>query len=344
MKAQQFNPVTRKIELNEVPIPQPKPHEVLVQIKCASLCHSDVMLFAPNDALQMTKDAKPITMGHEATGVVAGVGSDVTKFKEGDPVGFICAEQSCFECHPCKNVHNLWCEKGEVKMAGFSLDGYFSEYAVVDARNMMVLPEGLSPNEAAPLFCAGVTAYNSINNIKLEPGKWVAIIGCGGLGHLAIQYAKAMGYRVIGLDVAQGALEEARYSGAEHVFNSLADADYVQKIQAITAGGVDAAVNFTASGRAYAAMPAIIRPTGILMAVGIPQEPISVNIFDIAMSRYQFRGANNGTCYTMVDAINFSAEHGIKPSIEYYKLEQLPEMVERMEAHKARGRMAVRFD
>lgn len=153
-----------------------------------------------------------------------------------------------------------------------------------------------------------------------------------------------MGYRVIGLDVAEGALEEARHSGAEHVFNSLADADYVQKIQAVTAGGVDAAVNFTASGRAYAAMPAIIRPTGILMAVGIPQEPISVNIFDIAMSRYQFRGANNGTCYTMVDAINFSAKHGIKPSIEYYKLEQLPEMVERMEAHKARGRMAVRFD
>jgi alcohol dehydrogenase, propanol-preferring len=99
-----FNPVTRKIELNEIPIPQPQPHEVLVKIKCASLCHSDVMLFAPNDALQMTKDAKPITMGHEATGVVAGVGSDITAFKEGDPVGFICAEQSCFECHPCKNV------------------------------------------------------------------------------------------------------------------------------------------------------------------------------------------------------------------------------------------------
>lgn len=83
-----------------------------------------------------------------------------------------------------KTSHNLWCEKGEVKMAGFSLDGYFSEYAVVDARNTMILPEGLSPSEAAPLFCAGVTAYNSINNIKLDPGKWVAIIGCGGLGHL----------------------------------------------------------------------------------------------------------------------------------------------------------------
>jgi D-arabinose 1-dehydrogenase-like Zn-dependent alcohol dehydrogenase len=107
-----------------------------------------------------------------------------------------------------------------------------------------------------------------------------------------------MGYRVIGLDVAEGALEEAKHSGAEHVFNSLADADYVQKIQEITKGGVDAAVNFTASGKAYTAMPSIIRPTGILMAVGIPQDPISVNIFDIAMHRYQFRGSNNGTCYT----------------------------------------------
>jgi propanol-preferring alcohol dehydrogenase len=135
-------------------------------------------------------------------------------------------------------------------MAGFSCDGYFQEYAAVDYRNTMVLPEGLSPDEAAPLFCAGVTAYHAINDLKLEKGKWVAVIGCGGLGHLGIQYAKAMGYRVIGLDVAEGALEEATHSGAEHVFNSMTDKEYVAKILEITKGGVDAAVNFTASKRA----------------------------------------------------------------------------------------------
>lgn len=99
-----FNLATREIELNDIPIPEPQPHEILVKILCASLCHSDLMLFAPNEALSMTKDVQPITMGHEATGVIAGVGSGVTGFREGDPVGFICAEKSCFECYPCKNV------------------------------------------------------------------------------------------------------------------------------------------------------------------------------------------------------------------------------------------------
>ncbi|KAI1852251.1 hypothetical protein JX266_002429 [Neoarthrinium moseri] len=302
------------------------------------------MLFDPNEALQSTKDTKPITMGHEASGLVVTAGSDVTGFKEGDPVGFICAEKSCFECYACKNVHNLWCEKGQQQMAGFACDGYFQEYATVDARNAMILPASLSPLDAAPLFCAGVTAYHAIDDLKLEPGKWVAVIGCGGLGHLGIQYAKAMGYNVIGLDIAQAALEEAEASGAEHVFNSMTDTDYVHKILDITSGGVHAAVNFTASGKAYAATPSIIRPCGILMAVGIPKEPILVNVFDIAMHRFQMRGSNNGTCYNMKQAIEFSAKHGIKPTIEIYRLEQLPEMVEKMTTHKARGRMAVHFD
>jgi alcohol dehydrogenase, propanol-preferring len=107
-----------------------------------------------------------------------------------------------------------------------------------------------------------------------------------------------MGYRVIGIDVAEGALEEAKHSGAEHVFNSMTDKDYVQKILEITKHGVDAAVNFTASGKSYIDAPSIIRPTGILMAVGIPKDPIPVNIFDIAMHRFQLRGSNNGTCYS----------------------------------------------
>ncbi|KAH8675917.1 chaperonin 10-like protein [Xylariales sp. PMI_506] len=342
MRAQQFDAKDRKVHLNEIPIPEPEPHQVLVKILCASLCHSDAMLFAPNESLAYT-DAKPVTMGHEATGLVVRTGSEVTEFKEGDPVGFICAEKACFECDPCRNVHNLWCVKGEQQMAGFGCDGYFQEYAAVDARNMMILPEGISATEGAPLFCAGVTAFHAIDDLQLPAGSWVAVIGCGGLGHLGIQYARAMGYRVIGVDVAAAALEEARASGAERVFDSLADPGYAAEILRVTEGGVHAAVNFTASKRAYDAMPAIIRPTGILMAVGIPVEPISVNVFDIALGKYKLMGSNNGTCYNMRSAIEFSAKHGIKPHIEYFELEQLPEMIEKMTSHKARGRMAVKF-
>lgn len=234
-------------------------------------------------------------------------------------------------------------------MQGFGFDGYFAEYAVVDFRNAMILPEKLDPVAAAPLFCAGVTAFHAIDDLKLPAGSWVAIIGCGGLGLLGVQYARAKGYKVIGLDMAPAALEEAKGSGAEHVFDtSPGKTDdgrgWVKSIIEITGGGVDAAVNFTASKKAYDAMPSIIRPgRGIFMVVGIPSEPLQINAFDIALGRYRVMGSNNGTCHNMRPAIEFSAEHGIVSRIEYFPLEDLPKMVEKMQSHKARGRLAVRF-
>jgi D-arabinose 1-dehydrogenase-like Zn-dependent alcohol dehydrogenase len=132
-------------------------------------------------------------------------------------------------------------------MQGFSRDGYFQEYVVVHARNAMVLPDGVDVAEAAPLFCAGVTAYHGVEDCELQPGQWMAVIGCGGLGHLGVQYAKAMGLKVIGIDIVDSQLEEAKSQGADHVFNSMTDKDYVKKITELTGGGVDAAVNFTAS-------------------------------------------------------------------------------------------------
>ncbi|KAI1322621.1 GroES-like protein [Xylariaceae sp. FL0255] len=339
-----FDPRDKKICLNDIPIPEPKPHEILVKVACASLCHTDTMWFDPNEALQLSTEAKPVTLGHEASGTVVGVGPAVKDFKISDPVGFLCTEGSCFECRACKEVHNFWCEKGQQSFAGFGQDGYFQEYVAVNAKNAMVLPDGLSPSDAAPLFCAGVTAYHGIDDLQLPAGSWVAVVGCGGLGHLGIKYAKAMGYKVIGVDITDAAIEEAKASGAEHAFNTTADNDYAKKIVDITGGGVDAAVNFTASGQSYADTPQLIRTGGIFMAVGIPKDPVPINIFHIAMGKFQLRGSNNGTCYNMRAAIEFSAKYGIKPTIEYHTLEQLPDMVDKMLSHKARGRMAVRFD
>ncbi|KAF1992148.1 alcohol dehydrogenase [Aulographum hederae CBS 113979] len=352
MKAQQYHASDNSMHLNEVPIPTPKPHEILVKIACASLCHSDVMLFEPNDqGLLLAEGGGGVTMGHEATGYVVEVGDGVKglgvkdDFKAGDAVGFICPMECCFDCYPCREVHNNYCVTGKTKMQGFGLDGYFQEYAIVDARNTMVLPKAMDVHAAAPLFCAGVTSYHSIEDCKLKPGQWVAVIGCGGLGHLGIQYAKAMGLKVIALDIAPGPLAEAKNIGADHVFNSLKDTNYIADILSITSGGVDAAVNFTASKKSYDAAPAIIRPgSGILMVVGIPREPIALNALDVALGRYRVMGSNNGTCYNMRSCIEFSAEKGIVPHVEYYKLEELPEMVRLMREGKAiGGRMAVKF-
>ncbi|CAO2654171.1 Nn.00g109040.m01.CDS01 [Neocucurbitaria sp. VM-36] len=346
MRAQQYDARDNKLHLNEVPIPSPREHELLVKIACASLCHSDVMLFEPNDQ-GLILGNNPVTIGHEATGFVAATGSGevASKFKTGDPVGFICAIDCCFDCYACKNVHNAWCETGKVKMQGFTEDGYFAEYAVVDAREAMVLPENLDPKSSAPLFCAGVTAYHGIADCELAPGSWVAVVGCGGLGHMGIQYAKAMGYKVIGIDITEAAVEEAKNCGADHVFNSVADKEYQKKIMDLTGGGVHAAVNFTASKKSYDDCPAIVKPgVGMIMVVGIPQAPLQFNALDIALGRYRIKGSNNGTCYNMKAAIEFSAKHNIKPHLTSFKLEEVPKMIELMNAHKASGRMGVVFD
>jgi len=299
MRAQQYDARDNKLHLNQVPVPQPREHEILVKIGCASLCHSDVMHFQPNDQ-NLILGKNPLTIGHEGTGRVVATGSGdlAKKFKEGDAVGFICAVDCCFECYACKNVHNMWCETGNVNMQGFSVDGYFAEYAVVDAREAMVLPVNLDPRESAPLFCAGVTAYHGIADCELAPGSWIAVIGCGGLGHMGIQYAKAMGYKVIGVDVTDAAIEEAKSCGADHTFNSMTDKEYKEKIKELSGGGVHAAVNFTASKKAYSDCPALVRPgVGMIMVVGIPLQPIEFNGLDIAMGRYRIKGSNNGSKY-----------------------------------------------
>lgn len=147
------------------------------------------MLFEPNDQ-NLILGQNPVTVGHEAAGYVVEVGSGAGKFKKGDPVGFIPANDCCYDCDPCRNTHNSWCVTGKIKMHGFSCDGFFQEYVCVDYRTAMVLPKGLDVVEAAPLFCAGVTAFHGVEDCELQPGQWMAIIGCGGLGHLGIQYAK----------------------------------------------------------------------------------------------------------------------------------------------------------
>ncbi|KAF2739505.1 GroES-like protein [Polyplosphaeria fusca] len=346
MRAQQYDARDNKLHLNEIPIPEPREHEVLVKVVCASLCHSDVMLFEPNDqGLILGKN--PVTIGHEASGTVvkAGSGSEASKFKEGDNVGFLCAVECCFDCTQCRTVHNSWCKTGKTKMQGFTLDGYFQEYVCVDARATMVLPEGMDVKLAAPLFCAGVTAFHGISDCELKPGQWMAIIGCGGLGHLGVQYAKAMGYKVIGLDITDQALEEAKKCGADHVFNSMIDKDWQKKVLEVTNGGVDAAVNFTASKKSYDDAPAIIKPgLGLLMVVGIPRQALELNALDIALGRYRVKGSNNGTCYNMKPAIEFSAKHNIMPHLTTYKLEEVPKMIELMNSHKAQGRMGVIFE
>ena len=347
MKAAQYHAQDNKVHVNEVVVPRAKPFELLVKTLCSSLCRSDLMNFESDElGLKPTDpNTPPITLGHEASGVVVQVGLDCKGFKIGDEVGFLPSTNVCFDCDECQ-IHQMWCTKlGGCKMPGHAADGFFQEYIAVHYRNAIVLPTGLSAVEAAPLFCAGVTGYHGIADLGIPGGQWVAIIGCGGLGHLGIQYAKAKGYLVIGLDVIDGQLDEARSCGADHVFNTQTDPDYVQKIKQLTSGGCHAVVNYTSSKASYDEAPRVLRINGILMVVGHPQKPLTFTSIDIALGKFRILGASNSVPRNLKECIDFSQEHNIKPHVTYYrKLEDIHEMIDLMSNGKVKGRVAIRFD
>lgn len=175
----------KKVVINDIPKPTPAPNQFLVKIQSASLCHSDLLF-----------DMRPdysVTLGHEGVGHIEQIGEDIKDkgFQVGDAIGFNYFIGCCFECDGCM-VHNLRCETGKQQLQGFAVDGFFQEHAVVDWQNAVKLPQNLDISRTAPLFCAGITAFHSVDSCELKAGDWLAIIGCGGLGQYAIQYAKAV--------------------------------------------------------------------------------------------------------------------------------------------------------
>ncbi|KAL2826255.1 chaperonin 10-like protein [Aspergillus cavernicola] len=341
MRAAQYNTSTNKVEVNEIPIPKPGDNDILIQNVCASLCHSDLMLFWGHTAEKPPMDK--VTIGHENTGIVAAIGSKVAGFQVGDKVGCLGCSYACYDCEGC-GVHNLFCKEGTGKLHGFTTDGHFAEYSLSDARNAMVLPHDIDMVSTAPLFCAGITAYHAVKQCNLEPGQWLAVIGCGGLGHLAIQYAKAMGIKVLGIDISDAQLESAKELGADVTYNSLNDGNYTDKLTILTEGGAHAAAVFSASNAAYTTAPGVLRINGLLMVVGIPKEKLSINALDILLGKYRIQGVSSGTPQRMREPIEFSHQHGIKPHLTTFcNLDDIHTMIELMESGKTAGRLGILF-
>ncbi|KAJ4202068.1 hypothetical protein NW759_015456 [Fusarium solani] len=342
MLAAQYNKLSNKVEVNRIDIPGYKDNEILIKTRSASLCHSDLMLFWGHTAEEPPTDK--ITIGHENTGYVVGVGKDVKGFKVGDLVGCLGCSYACYDCEGCQ-VHNLFCEEGTGKMHGFSCPGHFAEYSVSDYRNAMVLPKGMNPDTSAPLFCAGVTAYHAIRGCGLREGQWIAIVGCGGLGHLAVQYAKALKLKVVGIDISKSQLDDAKSLGADYVINTLEERDYETKIKKITGGGCHAAAVFSASNVAYESAPRTLRINGLLMVAGIPQKPLSISALDILLGKYRIAGRSSGIPKNMPEAINFSHEHGIQAHMTTFKdINDIHRVIDLMNSGKAAGRFGIVLD
>lgn len=287
----------------------------------------------------------PITIGHEGCGQITKVHPSARNkgFKEGDVIGFLYIIGCCFECQGCQ-VHNLHCETGKQLLQGFTTDGFFAEYAVVDYQNAVILPPSLNPKTASPIFCAGITAFHSVDSCELQEGDWFGVVGCGGLGQLATQYAKAMGAKVVGIDINDDILSATKLQGADAVFNSRTNPNWAAEIKELTKGGVKAVAVYSNAQVAYATAPSIIRLGGILMAIGIAHKALEVSTMDLTTGMYRLMSESTSIPQRMGKAIEFTATHNITPEVQTFaKLEDVAQMAELMKSGQATKRMVVSF-
>ncbi|CAK7207969.1 hypothetical protein SEUCBS139899_010803 [Sporothrix eucalyptigena] len=340
MKAGQWDPAQNKVVTNIIPTPVPGPNQMLIKLTSASLCHTDII------AIERPDQTEPFTFGHEGVGRIAQMhpSTEGGKFQVGDAIGFLYILGCCFECEGCQ-VHNLLCLNGTPELSGFTKPGFFSEYAIVDHRNCIHLPSNFDLKTSCVFFCAGLTAFHAVDSCHLLPGQWLAVIGAGGLGQIGTQYAKAMGLNVVAIDINDGTLSVCKAQGADAVFNSKTDPDYVAKIKEITGGiGVHAAAVFSNASAAYEHAPKILRPNGLLMAIGLPYKPLQIPVMDLALFRYRVASEGPGIPARLQKAVDFSSKHNIAPEVEIRKLEELDDMVREMRAGTSTKRMAVVFD
>jgi len=278
----------KKPEVHEVPRPTPAPHEVLVRLEASGLCHTDIHAARGDWPVQ---PHLPFTPGHEGVGIVEGIGADVTEVALGDRVAMPWFGYGCGACGYCVDGRETLCESQ--RNTGYSIDGGLRDYATADARYVVKVPDGVSALDAAPLTCAGVTTYKAIKVAHITPAERVAVFGIGGLGHLAVQYAKLVGGFVTAVDVVDEKLKLAERLGADHLVNA-AEVDPVAAIQA--QGGADVAVVLAASSKVFEQAFHSLRRGGRLICVGLPKDgAFELPIFETVLKGVSVIGSIVGT-------------------------------------------------
>ncbi len=300
MKAAVVPELGAKLEIRELVVPSPGPGQVLVKMDASGLCHTDIHA-AYGD--WPVKPTPPFIPGHEGVGIVTEAGPGATLHKPGDRVAIAWLGYACGHCRYCIAGWETLCESQQ--NSGYSVDGAFAEYAIADDRYVVDVPEGVSSFDAAPLTCAGVTTFKAIKVAGLRPGETASIVGIGGLGHLALQYAHVLGARVIAVDVEDAKLDLARALGADYTVN----ARTTDPVEAIADyGGADVAVVTAASPRTFEQAYASLRRGGRLVCVGLPAEDkMTVSIFDTVLNGKSIIGSIVGTRNDLADVFALHA-------------------------------------
>lgn len=335
MKAAVVRAFGKPLVIEDVPVPVPGPGEILVKVKACGVCHTDLHAASGDWPV---KPVPPFIPGHEAAGVVATLGPDVTDFKLGDAVGVAWLHDACMRCEYCETGWETLCEHQH--NTGYSVNGGFAEYVVASAAFAARLPAGVDFAAIAPILCAGVTTYKGLKETDARPGEWVVISGIGGLGQVAVQYAKAMGLKVVALDIAEDKLELGRAAGADRAVNALS-ADAVDTVLRDTGGGAHGVLVTAVSTAAFAQALKMVRRKGTVSLVGLPPGEFPTPIFDVVLKRITVRGSIVGTRRDLDEAIAFAAEGKVRSQFAKAPLADINAIFERMKSGKIDGRMVL---
>ena len=337
MKAAVLRAFRTPLQIEQVPMPEPGPGDLLIKVVACGVCHSDLHA-VDGDWAQLP--TMPLIPGHEVAGVVAGMGVGVSGFAIGDQIGVPWLYSACGTCEYCLAGMETICKSAEA--TGYSKPGGFAEYMVAPAGFVGRLPDGTDPYAMAPILCAGVTTYRGLKRSGARPGQWVVILGIGGLGHIAVQYARAMGLRVAAVDVSDDKLALASSLGAEVVVNG-ATCDAVKTIQDQIGGGHAAVVTAVAS-KAFEQAIVMLRPGGTVVYIGLPggkSDEIRTSISTITNWELSVRGSNVGTRQDLNEAVAFAANGLVKATIRVVPLEAINQVFDEMRSGKIVGRVVL---
>ncbi|CCH45361.1 Alcohol dehydrogenase [Wickerhamomyces ciferrii] len=327
-----------ELHYKDIPVPTPKANEILINVKYSGVCHTDLHAWKGDWPLPVKL---PLVGGHEGAGVVVAKGENVTNFEIGDYAGIKWLNGSCQSCEFCEKSNESNCQKAD--LSGYTHDGSFQQYATADAVQAAKISKNTDLTEVAPILCAGVTVYKALKTADLAAGQWVAISGAGGgLGTLAIQYAKALGLRVLAIDGGEEKGELVKSLGAEVFIDFTKSKDIVKDIIDATNGGPHGVINVSVSEKAIEQSTEYVRPCGTVVLVGLPAGAVAkAQVFGAVVKSVSIKGSYVGNRADTREAIDFFERGLVKAPIKVVGLSELPKIYDLMQQGKILGRYVV---
>ncbi len=337
MKAAVVHAFDKPLSIEEVPVPEVAPGHVLVKVEASGVCHTDLHA-ATGD--WPVKPNPPFIPGHEGAGYVAAVGAGVKGIREGDRVGVPWLYTACGHCEYCTTGWETLCY--DQQNTGYSVNGGFAEYVLADPNYVGHVPDKVDFGVAAPVMCAGVTVYKGLKETEARPGEWVVVSGIGGLGHMAVQYAKAMGLHVAAVDVAPEKLALAKSLGADFTVNAKEE-NPAEAVKRATGGGAHGVLVTAVSRGAFAQAVNMARRHGTISLVGLPPGAFPLDIFGVVLNRITVRGSIVGTRQDLHEALAFAAEGKVAPHYSWDSLDNINAIFDRMKEGHIDGRVVMKI-